>query len=139
MKRGPKAGGSAVHESYAAKAAVGWKGAAPDWVMELAACADERGAKQAAELIGYSQATLSNVLNGKQENHDIERIEQATRGALMGLRVECAVKGDIGRDLCLITQRQPFSAHRPDRVIQYHACRGGCAHFAKTGGDDART
>lgn len=122
--------------SYADKAATAYEGQVPDWVAELAAHADRHGAKKAGAAIGYSNGAVSMVLNNKAGNLDVERIEQAVRGALMGLTVDCPVYGEIGRDACLANQKLPFSAHRRERVALWHACRNGCPHSRVKGGDD---
>jgi len=125
--------------SYADKAADAYAGAVPDWVAELAAYADRHGAKKAGAAIGYSNSAVSMVLNksAAAEKLDLDRIEQAVRGALMGLTVTCPVYGEIGRDACLANQKLPFSPHRRERVAIYHACRGGCPHSRIGGGNDA--
>ncbi|MCW5720404.1 MAG: transcriptional regulator [Devosia sp.] len=113
-------------------------GDVPDWVDVLATYADANSAKAAAEAVGYSAAALSVVMNRAEsiKNFDLGRIEQAVRGALMGLTVDCPVERTIGRETCLANQKLPFSAHRRERVALYHACRSGCPHFLAKGGSN---
>lgn len=136
MKRGPRSGTVAGLVTYAQKAEVAWAPSVPDWIVELADHADRHGAKASGLAIGYSNAAISMVINGKVDKLDLERIEQAVRGAFMGLQVDCPVLGDIGRDRCLDEQRQPFRATSAMRAQLYHACRSGCPHFRSKGGDD---
>jgi hypothetical protein len=134
VKPGPRLGALQQGRSYAEKAADAW-GELPDWVAELATHADQHGAKASALAIGYSGSAVSMVLNkgSSFDKLDLGRFEQAVRGGLMGLTVTCLAQGDIGRDVCLSNQRLPFSAHRRERVVLYHACRSGCPHFLQKG------
>ncbi len=127
MKRGPAAGGAASGATFAEKARARWGEATPDWIVELAALADRQGLKAAGERIGYSGSALSMVLSGRYTG-DLGRIEEAVRGALMGLVVACPALGEIGRDACLSWQRKPFAASSSIRVAVWRACRAGCPH-----------
>lgn len=120
--------------TYSEKVADAW-GEAPDWVAELAAYADAHSAKVAADAVGYSAATLSVVMNraASIEKFDIGRIEQAVRGALMGLTVVCPVIGEMSRHTCLDWQTKPKAATSAYRMRMYHACRSGCPHFRSKG------
>ncbi len=124
--------------SCADKALSAYDGQVPDWVAELAAYADRFGQKQAGAAIGYSNSVVSMVVNKSKDAQklDLRRVEQAVRGALMGLTVDCPVYRQIGRDVCLTNQDLPFSAHRRERVALWHACRNGCPHSRVKGGDD---
>jgi hypothetical protein len=137
MKPGPKtgAGVNGDQRSYAEKAKAAW-GEVPEWVAELAAYADQHGAKAAGKAIGYSNSAVSIVLNGKGENFDLARIEQLVRGALMGATVDCPIKGEMARDVCLGWQRKPYALSSSARVEMYQACRNGCPHSRIKGGGD---
>lgn len=140
MKPGPRTGTHSGDQSpYAQKAELAW-GDVPDWVDELAAYADAHGAKAAGKAIGYSNSAVSVILNrGKGiKNFDIARIEEAVRGGLMGLTVECPIFGTIGRERCLSEQKEPFRASSGHRAQIYHACRGGCPHSRIKGESDER-
>lgn len=113
--------------TMAQKALDGW-GSPPDWVQELALLADREGLAKAGSRIGYSGSVVSQAINNRYDKGDLTRVEEAVRGALMGLEVECPVLGPIGRNICLEEQKQPFRATSRHRAQLYHACRGGCPH-----------
>lgn len=140
MRRGPRAGTGAASNgdtrTLVEKASAAW-GEAPDWIVELAQIADQVGQKKAAEMIGYTAGLVSAVLNAKYAG-DMVGVEERVRGALMGLKVECPVLGDIGRDRCLQEQKQPFRATSAFRAQIYHACRGGCPNARTKGGSDVQ-
>lgn len=136
MKPGPRTGAAnnSDRRSYAEKAKAAW-GDVPDWVAELAAYADQHGAKPTGAAIGYSNSAVSVVISQGSgfEKFDLDRIEQAVRGGLMGLTVECPILGDIGRDRCLQEQQEPFRSTSSFRAQIYHACRSGCDHARQKG------
>jgi hypothetical protein len=139
MKRGPRSGGggSADMRSYAEKAQAAYA-VVPDWVAELAAYTDAHGAKAAAKAISYSTSAVSTVLNNKADKMDLVRLEQMVRGALMGASVDCPVRGDMARDVCLSWQRKPYALSSSARVEMYHACRAGCPHSKLKGSASER-
>lgn len=99
----------------------------PDWIIALAeACAAETQAAVARRL-SYSpsaiSATLANTYGG-----DVEGIAERVRGAFMNHRVDCPIKGAMGRNICLQWQAKDFAPTSSDRVRMYHACRSGCPH-----------
>ena len=106
-----------------------------DWLIELAALADKIGLARAGQKLGYSAATVSQVLSGNYRG-DLDRVEQCVRGALMGSIVRCPVLGEIGRDRCLDEQKQPFRATSAMRAQLFHACKS-CPHARRQGGDHA--
>lgn len=115
------------------KARAAWGESVPDWVRELAALADREGLAGAAKRIGYSQPTVSQVINARYLG-DLARIEERVRGALMGLTVDCPVVGDLSRDLCLDWQGKAYAPTSAHRVRMFHACRAGCPHSRLKGG-----
>lgn len=139
MKTGPKTG-SAVsrpmdERSFVEKAADCWS-SVPDWVSELAAIADRDGLKAAGKVIGYTSGVVSGVINNKYGG-DLQNVEERVRGALMGLKVECPILGEIGRDRCLQEQQEPFRATSAYRAQIYHACRNNCPNARLKGGKNA--
>lgn len=126
---------TAMKLTFTAKVARAWD-VVPDWILELAASADRHGLKDAGASIHYSDGAVSQVLANKYRG-DLARVEDAVRGALMGLNVECPVLGTIGRDRCLDEQKQPFRATSAFRAQLYHACRGGCPNARSKGDSDA--
>lgn len=136
MNTGPKPGSAPRDErSFSEKAKDAW-GVVPDWVLELAELADRSRLRGAATAIGYSVTAVSNVINNKYGAGDIDRIEQVTRGALMGVTVECPMLGPISRKVCLDWQVKPWAPTSSYRMQMYRACHGGCANFRHKGGPD---
>lgn len=125
-KRGP-ASGQRTKTDYLAIIEAAWKGAAPDWVIELAAEASRTSGVQTAHKIGYSSAVVTQVCGNKYPG-DLGRVAEKVRGALMGVTVLCPILAEIRRDRCLDEQRMPFSASSALRVKLFHACRNGCEH-----------
>lgn len=132
MNRGPRKGSIIPQEqlSMLKKANIAFKSEVPDWIGEIASLCDTKGLKAAAKMTGYSTSAISTVINAKYQG-DIERVEEAVRGALMGVKVECPVLGEIGRDRCLTEQVEPFRATSAHRAQLYHACRGECKNYRK--------
>ncbi|WP_020179678.1 hypothetical protein [Methylopila sp. M107] len=131
MRRGPKAGAAAI--DYVAKARDAWRGAAPDWILALAAEASRSSGKAVADRLGYSSSVISTALANAYPG-DLGRLEEIVRGALMGASVDCPELGEIGRDQCLREQREPFRATSAFRVRLFHACNqpGRCRHSDAT-------
>jgi DNA transposition AAA+ family ATPase len=100
---------------------------ATDWVDALAEACERSTQKRIADRIGYSASVVNQVLKGVYRG-DLSAVEQAVRGALMDLHVECPVLGELAADRCLEIQRQPFAATNATRVRLYRACRSGCPH-----------
>lgn len=95
------------------------------WIETLRqACA---GSSQAAvaKRIGYSPTVVNQVLKGGYPG-DLQRVQRAVEGALMGITVDCPVIGDMPRQRCIEHQRSPFRATSHMAVQLYDACRGGC-------------
>ena len=97
-----------------------------DWISILRIACLATSQATVAKTIGYSAATVSQVLNGSYQG-DTKRVQQAVEGALMGMTVECPVIGDLRRDRCLDYQRQPFASTNPLRVQLSITCPG-CNH-----------
>lgn len=100
-----------------------------DWIAALRAEADRTSRSAAAKQIGYSPAVVTQILNGKYAGN-VERVEQAVRGALMGGMVACPELGQVAGDVCLRHQRNArnFSGANSFRVRMMRACKG-CARF----------
>lgn len=120
-----------------AKARVKWTPTPPDWIEELAQLVDRAGLKGAEKRVGYSPATISQVLSNSYRG-DLRNVAERVRGALMGATVDCPEQGEMRRDLCLDWQGKPFAATSSHRVRMYRACRSGCPHskHTTTKGDD---
>ncbi len=112
---------------FAEKVCTSWGETIPDWVNELARLADQCGLKGAGKRIRYSTTAVSSVLSNNYRGN-IKSIEQAVRGALMGLNVQCPAQGEIGRHNCLQWQSLAYGPSDSMRIRTFHACRGGCVH-----------
>lgn len=108
------------------KAEAAWS-PAPEWVRRLAEEADRVGQPATAKRIGYSAPTVSQVISNTYRG-DLRRIEQIVLGALMAETVNCPVKGEMARHICLKWQEKPFAPTSADRARMFHACRSGCPH-----------
>jgi DNA-binding transcriptional regulator YdaS (Cro superfamily) len=98
-----------------------------DWIDILDRECRRSSQKRAAERLGYSAAVVNQVLKGTYKG-DLSAVEQAVRGALLDLKLNCPVCGDLPAQKCLEYQRLPFAATNPQRVQLYRACRSGCPH-----------
>lgn len=101
--------------------------AALNWIEALRELAAGIGQKAAAKRIGYSTGVVSGVLSGAYKG-DLSSVQIAVEGALMAVRVDCPVVGDISRPKCLELQRAPRLSTNSARAELYAACRGGCPH-----------
>lgn len=108
-------------------------GAPPDWILALAEACDETSQAAVARRLNVSSSQINQVLK-KTYPSPLAGIEQAVRGAYMGLTVACRELGEIGRDRCLSEQVLPLKSTSPMRVRMYRACRSGCPHFRPKGG-----
>lgn len=97
------------------------------WIDELRAACARLGQKEIAKRIGYSNAVISQVLNGKYPG-DLDRVQAQVEGVLMKRVVDCPMLGEITLDVCRAHQRRKFSTTNPMRVQMYRACRNGCPH-----------
>ena len=102
----------------------GWGRTLPEWVMALAEACDEGTQAASAKAIGYSPATVNQVL-ARTYKGNLEAIEGAVRGAYLSATVTCPVLGSIPRNRCLTIQRQPLASTSPLRVRLWRACRSG--------------
>jgi len=104
-----------------------WRGAPPVWVLALARAADSGvSRRRIGEIIGYSPAAISQVINAKYQG-SYEQIGAAVRAALCTEAVECPILGEISGEQCLAKQRRPLAATSGHRVRLWRACRG-CEH-----------
>lgn len=106
---------------------------AGEWLEALRRECRRSSQARAAARIGYSAAVVNQVLKGTY-NGDLQRVQLAVEGALLGATVECPVLGEMRRDVCLGHQGREFAATSPLRVRLYHACRNGCPH-SRVGGE----
>lgn len=101
--------------------------AEPGWLAALRqVCADSSQAVVAKRL-GVSSSMINQALKGVYKG-DIKRLKSLVEGAYLHQTVRCPVVGDIGLDVCLHHQAEPFKPVNPLRVKLYRACRSGCPH-----------
>lgn len=99
-----------------------------EWIAALRAECKRTGSQaRVGARLGYSGAVINQVLKGTYRGN-LQRVQEAVEGALLGATVECPVLGELPRDACLRHQQRPFAATNPSRVQLYYACRSGCPH-----------
>jgi len=97
----------------------------PRWLLELRnQCRKKPQTKVAAEL-GYSPATVNQVLAGKYKG-SLARVAETVCSVYLGETVICPVMGELEKHRCRQFQKEPFAATNPVRVRRYRACRMGC-------------
>jgi len=106
-----------------AAARLAWRGEAPDWVLALAREVDA-GRSQAAlaRVLGYSAATVSQVLTNKYPGN-LDKVSARVRTALMSERVACPALGEITGQACLEQQRKPLAPDSGWAVRLWRACQ----------------
>lgn len=106
------------------------------WIEAWRAHARATTQAQAAELVGVSEATLSQVFSGTYKAATT-RIERRVRGELLGAICDCPVMGEVSTRVCQeVQERQPPIAN-PQHAQVFFACRGrgpyiragACPHF----------
>lgn len=125
MNRGPKPGatGEARHETNMHQA---WGDNAPIWIVILAQSCDRASLAEIGRKVGYSGSAISQAINAKYPG-DMGALEKAVRGSLLAQTIACEILGLIPANLCLSTQRQPFSTASPQAVKLSRACPN-CPH-----------
>jgi hypothetical protein len=96
--------------SNIARAGVAWGRSMPDWVAALARECDATSQRLTAERVGYSAATINQVL-GANYKGDLARVERAIRIELLPQTVACPVLGPIDEKQCLHHQSRPLRAN----------------------------
>lgn len=136
MNRGPIGGVAA--KDHVEKVRTSWGSPAP-WLIVLAEQCNKASQSAVAKELGYSGATISQVLSNSYRG-DLGRIEDMVSGRYMAATVNCPVLGELGRNTCLEWQAKPYAATSSHRVMMYRACRAGCAHSnLRSQGDDNET
>jgi hypothetical protein len=91
---------------------------------------------RAAERLGLSEATVSQVLSGSYAAATT-RIQRRVEGSLMGACCNCPVMGTVTTRVCQDVQERQLPIANPQHAQAWHACRGrgpfsragACAHF----------
>ena len=98
-----------------------------EWLQALRSACERHTQAKVARRLGYSAATISQVLAGSYRGN-VRAVEAAVRGAFLDEKVRCPVLDEIPRDQCMQHQRRPFMPTNAMRVRLYRACRSGCPH-----------
>lgn len=86
------------------------------------AIAEHGSQAKVAKLLGYSSATISQVMSGTyggQLDAFLTRVEEVFGKS----EINCPVLGTILLPECVDERRKPFTTANPHRVRMYHACR----------------
>ena len=94
-----------------------------EWIEALRQEAARTSQSAAANRIGYSPAVVNTVLKGTYKG-DLNSVEEAVRGAIMGATIDGPVIGEIPRNRCIDHQRRSgsFAATNPLRVQLHRTC-----------------
>lgn len=103
--------------------------AVPDWIEALAKACTAASQARIAKRLGYSAGVVSSVLRNAYAGN-MEAVETAIRGALMGGTLICPELGEIKGDVCTDNRRraQTFQNTNSHRVRMFRACRN-CPRF----------
>jgi len=103
----------------------------PAWLQALAHLVALAGQGTAAERLGISAPTVSQVLSGSY-GASTARIERRVRGELLGATCDCPVMGDVSTRVCQEVQERRPPIANPHYAQAWLACRGR-GRFAKAG------
>lgn len=112
-----------------------------DWLKALGRECARANQVRAAQRLGISEATVSQVLKGAYKANPM-RIERRVRGELMGALCECPVMGEVSTRVCQdVQERKPGQIANPQHAQAWRACRGlgaftragQCPHFNQAG------
>lgn len=113
-----------------------WGEPLPDWVEALMQACSTQTQRQVADAIGYSPGAINQVLSKKYKGN-LESIETAVRGALLGETVQCpGLRFEIDKAQCIAWQRRArgrLQAISATHTKMHLACRS-CSRFKKTEG-----
>ncbi len=92
--------------------------------MELLrdAVAEHKSQAKVGKMLGYSSATVSQVLSGNyggQLDAFLTRVEEVFGKS----EIHCPVLGEILLPVCVAERRKPFTTANPHRVRMFQACR----------------
>lgn len=111
------------------------------WLQALRVEKDRTNQRRAADRLGVSEATVSQVLSGSYKA-DSARIERRVRGELMGEQCDCPVLMEISLRVCQdVQERKRGEGSNPQYQQAWFACRGQgrferqgpCPHFCGQG------
>lgn len=104
-----------------------------DALQALRGACKAKGSNQAkvAARLKVSDATISSALHGKYIGN-VDRLAERIRGELLNTAVACPVLGEISARICQDEREKKFSAHNPQAVRLFRACRS-CPNNPKAG------
>lgn len=117
---------------------------AVDCLHALSALCARTSQARAADRLGISEATVSQLLSGSYKAAPT-RIERRIRGELLGAQCECPVLGEISTRVCQEVQERTQPIANPQHAQTWLACRGRgrfatagrCPHFNGAGAKPA--
>lgn len=114
-----------------------WGVDVPDWVITLAEAVETSSQSVVGRQIGYTSSVVSSVLRNNYRAN-LDKIEQAVRGALMASMIPCPELGEIPGQDCIAHQRRAskFQNTNPIRIRMFRACRQ-CPRHTGAKGDTA--
>lgn len=118
--------------SHATKALDAWGDALPDWVRALAEEADRTSQNLVAKAIGYSAATVSNIIGNKYAA-DTTALENQVRASLMAETIACPEVGEMSLAHCLDWRRRAAGEFQPLGSV-HRTMRRACKHCPQNGG-----
>lgn len=111
-----------------------WGETLPDWIQVLAEQCDKTSQNKMCQKIGWSAATISQVLNNIYPG-TIENVEKTVRSTLMDSRHDCPIYGSILVRDCNNNQTQTFpNSGNPTKIRLFKACRN-CKFNQKNEGE----
>ncbi len=91
------------------------------WIELLRRRVEETSYRQVAHELGYSTATIYQVLKGSYQGN-LERIRRRVEAIYRVDEVPCPVLGLISTIRCAHERRRPFAATNPIRVRLFRTC-----------------
>lgn len=101
------------------------------WLDLLRNAVSGASLRKVGERIGYSPAVVSTVLAGTYKGN-LQAVQKAVEGALMGAVVDCPVIGELELQRCVEHQRATFRSTNPT-AVQLHRTCPTCQHNLSTG------
>lgn len=101
-----------------------WGADVPAWVLALAEACDATSMSQVGKRLGYTKATVSQVIRNQRRPGSLGAIEAKVRAELLAERVACPVLGDITLSTCLDKQALEYANTNSMRVQLWRACQG---------------
>ena len=133
--RGPRKG-AFTSVDFRARARAAWAGEPPGFVLVLAELLGRDGAtlRSVGDLVGYSPATLSEVLAGKYRGN-LDAVRDRVEATMAGDKVVCPELGAIVHEQCRTWQDKSrrITVGHPLALTMRRACRA-CALCTKGGG-----